>query len=355
MAAAALTAFLMVLSATSCEKTGEKETGTDLVLEKTAVEAGFAGADFTVGYTMSGSHSENTVCAETQEDWIQDLKAEKSSISFTVGKNQVKESRIGYIKVRISGTDKAGKIKVTQAGEPEFSITVSEKDMSSAKVSVNEATSSVTYYVSIDNKADFDSRFSTDEEYFEMKLAFIKVMAGVNGQTISEYLTPLLKTGQSEYYDDGLYFDTGYYACAFGLSPEGEVLTSLTKVPFKTETFTPSEQCQFIIQENEITSSSIEVTVGASDPSVRFYVSYMETSDFEDYSSAEEAAEDIIFTAELFDDVDWSDPSFTFTERTVSEFTDLSSATTFTVLVFGVDEYGSLTTNVTTADFTTLP
>lgn len=90
MAAAALTAFLMVLSATSCEKTGEKETGTDLVLEKTAVEAGFAGADFTVGYTMSGSHSENTVCAETQEDWIQDLKAEKSSISFTVGKTKSK-------------------------------------------------------------------------------------------------------------------------------------------------------------------------------------------------------------------------------------------------------------------------
>lgn len=239
--------------------------------------------------------------------------------------------------------------------DPEFSIVVSNETMTGADIVVEETTGTTAYYVAVDNKADVDRLCKTDEDYIRMKLDFIRVMAGVNGMTVPEYLAQELKQGRYAFTESDLFYDTPYYVGVFGLTEQGEVTSPLLKQEFRTQTFAPSAECRFIIQESECTSSSIEVVVGASDPEVRYYVAQMTADDFADYDSLNEAVDDIIFSAELFDDVDWSDPSFTHAGRATVKFEDLEAGTEYVIIVFGIDGDGTQTTEAAMERFSTLP
>ena len=244
--------------------------------------------------------------------------------------------------------------KTPPPAEPAFTISVVEKTMTGAKIEINEISNTVTYYVSVDNKTETDVLCPTDEAYFSMKLDFIKVMAGVNGQSVSGYLQTVLKSGASMYEQTDLYYDTEYYVCAFGLNTEGEVTTPLVRETFRTATFAPSETCEFIIQPGVCTPTTIQVVIGASDPTVRYFVSAMTEEGFAGYDSVNDAVADLIFSAELFDDVDWSDPSFTFTGRQTLTLAELESGTKYVIFAFGVDSEGGQTTEAATATFATL-
>ncbi|OUO22839.1 hypothetical protein B5F90_02370 [Alistipes sp. An31A] len=210
-----------------------------------------------------------------------------------------------------------------------------------------------TYYVSVDNRAEVDALCATDEEYIAMKLDFIRVMAGVNKLSVEEYLRRELRSGRSVIQETDLYYDTEYCVGVFGLDADGTVTTGLARSYFCTETFAPSAECQFIIQEVACTASSIEVEVGASDASVRYYASVMSADEFSSYDTVNEAVSDIIFSAELFDDVDWSDPSYTHTGRNRLLFEGLEASTEYVVIVFGISSEGEQTTEAATATFST--
>lgn len=247
--------------------------------------------------------------------------------------------------------DEGGK---TPPAEPAFAISVVEKTMTGAKIKVDETSNTVTYYLSVDNKAQTDAHCPTDEAYFAMKLDFIKVMAGVNGQSVSDYLGTVLKSGASMYEETDLYYDTEYYVCVFGLNTDGEVTTPLARETFRTKTFAPSETCEFIIQPGVCTPTTIQVVVGASDSGVRYFVSAMTEEDFAGYDSVNEAVADLIFSAELFDDVDWSDPSYTYTGRQTLTLAELEPGTKYVIFAFGIDSEGGQTTEAATAAFATL-
>ncbi len=253
------------------------------------------------------------------------------------------------------GEDDPGTSPVPPAPDPEFTIAVSNETMTGADIVVEETTNTATYYVAVDNKADVDRLCKSDEEYIRMKLDFIRVMAGVNRMTVAEYLAQELKQGRYAFTESELFYDTPYYVGVFGLTEEGEVTAPLLKREFRTLTFAPSAECRFIIQESACTSSSIEAVVGASDPEVRYYVAQMAADDFADYDSLDEAVDDIIFSAELFDDVDWSDPSFTRAGRSVVKFEGLEAGTEYAIIVFGIDGDGMQTTEAAMERLSTLP
>ena len=178
-------------------------------------------------------------------------------------------------------------------------------------------------------------------------------MAGVNKLSVEEYLRRELRSGRSVIQETDLYYDTEYCVGVFGLDADGTVTTGLARSYFRTETFAPSAECLFIIQEVECTASSIEVEVGASDASVRYYASVMSADEFSSYDTVNEAVSDIIFSAELFDDVDWSDPSYTHTGRNRLLFEGLEASTEYVVIVFGISSEGEQTTEAATATFST--
>lgn len=233
-----------------------------------------------------------------------------------------------------------------------FQVSVSDATMTGATVTVDPSGEG-TYYVSVDNRAEVDALCATDEEYIAMKLDFIRVMAGVNKLSVEEYLRRELRSGRSVIQETDLYYDTEYCVGVFGLEADGTVTTGLARSYFRTETFAPSAECQFIIQEVACTASSIEVEVGASDASVRYYASVMSADEFSSYDTVNEAVSDIIFSAELFDDVDWSDPSYTHTGRNRLLFEGLEASTEYVVIVFGISSEGEQTTEAATATFST--
>ena len=233
-----------------------------------------------------------------------------------------------------------------------FDISVSDRIMTGATVTV-EPSRKDTYYVSVDNRAEVEALCATDEEYIRMKLDFIRVMAGVNGLSVEEYLARELSSGISVHQVTDLYYDTEYCVGVFGLNSEGAVTTGLTFAYFRTESFAPSAECRFIIQEVACTASSIEVEVGASDPAVRYYAAVMTSDEFASYETLNEAVADIIFSAELFDDVDWSDPSFTHAGRNRLLFEGLEPDTEYVVIVFGVSAEGEQTTDAASETFRT--
>lgn len=236
-----------------------------------------------------------------------------------------------------------------------FEISVTDATMTSAKISVRELSDAVTYYVAVDNKPEIDAKCPTEEAYFAMKLDFIRVMAGVNGMSITGYLERELKRGRCTFTESDLYYDTDYYVCAFGLTPDGEVTTPLARKEFRTATFAPSETCRFIVQKVEPAATSLRILVGVSDPSVRYYVSAMTAAEFDGCASVNEAVADIIFSATLFDDEFFAAPDNTFAGRQELTLGDLEPATEYVVVVFGVNAAGEQTTEGETAKFSTLP
>lgn len=249
------------------------------------------------------------------------------------------------------GDDEGG----TKPQEPGFAFTVGETTMTGAKITVEELSNTITYYVAVDNKPEIDAKCKTDEDYFTMKTAFIKVMAGVNGMTVADYLKRELKSGTTTFTEKDLFYDTEYYVCAFGLTPEGQITTPLAREVFRTETFTPSETCRFIMQDREITSTTIRVEVGVSDPAVRYYVTALTQAEMEGFDSVNEAVSDILFTESLFDDEFWADPANTYTGRQTLLLAELEPGTTYKVLAFGVNAAGEQTTEAEVATFATLP
>lgn len=191
-----------------------------------------------------------------------------------------------------------------------FQVSVSDATMTGATVTVDPSGEG-TYYVSVDNRAEVDALCATDEEYIAMKLDFIRVMAGVNKLSVEEYLRRELRSGRSVIQETDLYYDTEYCVGVFGLDADGTVTTGLARSYFRTETFAPSAECQFIIQEVACTASSIEVEVGASDP------------------------------------------SYTHTGRNRLLFEGLEASTEYVVIVFGISSEGEQTTEAATATFST--
>lgn len=240
-----------------------------------------------------------------------------------------------------------------RAAEPGFEISIGEKTMTGAKIAVKELSNSITYYVAVDNRPEIDAKCPTDEAYFAMKLDFIRVMAGVNRLSVSEYLQRELKRGTCVFEESDLSYDTDYYVCAFGLTADGEVTTPLAREVFRTATFAPSEECRFIIQEQETSATTIRILIGASDASVRYFVSAMTAAEFAGYDSVNEAVSEVIFSESLFDDEFWADPKNTFAGRQELTLADLEPATEYVVLVFGVSADGEQTTEAQVARFTT--
>lgn len=361
--AAMLAAVMLSLLSVSCSKRIIDDVPDPvIILDTHQCEFGEQGGIDEISFTVHERIKDMELTILPGEDWVKPLLSYDNNtgagtLTLEVSENTQEQPRTCEIVLEYDSAQAAINILQKAASpipEPEFKIEILETTMTGVKTAVEETTGSITYYVSVDNKEDFDSKYASDEQaYFKMKMDFIKVMAGVYSQSVSEYLDDVLKTGKSEYADEDLYFDTAYYVSVFGLDKEGNILTPLFKKEFRTESFEPSQDCKFIIQDVEITSSSIEVLVGASDPEVRYYVSYMSEDDYSLYDTPEEAASDIIFSAEIFDEIDWSDPANTMTGKNNVKFESLEPGVKYFVFAFGVSAEGELTTAVAMESFTT--
>lgn len=348
----------------------------DLVLENYNFTA--EGGKERVKFHIENKKENHVILAKFSEDWVTsyaniystDEPTETSGqLIIKTEPNKIEENREGTLFIYYmdpEGYDddiEANKEElicsctITQEAKviPKFTIQPKSIDMTSVTFDVEEVTNSITYCVTVEPKKDFDKKYAgRDLAYFNNILRFYKVMAGVNKMSMESYLESILHQGKIEFLEEDLYYDTDYYLCVFGLNKDSEFTTPLNLFEFKTKTFEPSEDCQFVVSKVNVDESSMEIFVGASDANVRYYVSYLTAKDIKAYDTAEDAALDVIFTAELFDDVDWSDPKNTYAGNNNIVFDSLEPKTEYHILVFGISGDGELTTKVAEKVISTL-
>ena len=224
---------------------------------------------------------------------------------------------------------------------------------SSVTLSVVPSDSKMTYYIGVDNKAHYDKTFSTEKAYLENQIEILRTMAKANGKEFTDYLKEILKQGPATHTEEDLYSETEYYICVFGLDETGRVTTPLHKQVVKTSAFTPIDDTTFKLLATEQTSQSLTIQVTPSNLSTAYFWGSFTKEQYAEYDSDENAVADIIFNAEMFDDVDWSKPENTLRGVQSIELSDLKPSTEYVLLVFGISAEGKQTTKVATLQLST--
>lgn len=224
---------------------------------------------------------------------------------------------------------------------------------SSVTLSVVPSDSKTTYYIGVDNKAHYDKTFSTEKAYLENQIQILRTMAKANGKEFTDYLKEILKQGPATHTEEDLYSETEYYICVFGLDETGRVTTPLHKQVVKTSAFTPIDDTTFKLLATEQTPQSLTIQVTPSNLSTAYFWGSFTKEQYAEYDSDENAVADIIFNAEMFDDVDWSKPENTLRGVQSIELSDLKPSTEYVLLVFGISAEGKQTTKVATLQLST--
>lgn len=164
-------------------------------------------------------------------------------------------------------------------------------------------------------------------------------------------------TGTKERTFKKLLPDTKYHVFAFALSEDGFSLSPASIAEFVTEKAGITDDCQFGLSFDDVTSDSFDLIVVPTDKTTRYYAYLAESEILETYSKEDVAAMMIGMANDS--GINWSDSPYVFTgDRTLDSYNDLGSPlleaeTSYTVFVFGVNGYGERTTEVAIAECTT--
>ena len=224
---------------------------------------------------------------------------------------------------------------------------------SSVTLSVVPSDSKTTYYVGLDNKAHYDKTFSTDQAYLDNKIQILRTMAKANRKEFTDYLKEILKKGPATHTEEDLYSETEYYICVFGLDVTGRVTTPLHKQTVKTTVTNTTDDTTFKLLATGQTPQSLTIQVTPSNLSTAYFWGYFTKDQYAEYNSDDNAVADIIFNAEMFDDVDWSKPESTLKGVQTITISDLKPKTEYVLLVFGISAKGKQTTKVATLHLST--
>lgn len=149
-----------------------------------------------------------------------------------------------------------------------------------------------------------------------------------------------------------------YHAVAFGLD-YGIVTTVVKTKEFTVPAPVITDNCTFEVEAVQKSPSEFSLAVTPSDPSTRYAGLLVETSKFNDeYTPSMAIARDIKYRNST-GTVNWADSKFVFTGESVLSTHDhlfegkyLSVGTEYSVLLYGVDEIGTRTTEIKRVDIT---
>ncbi len=140
-----------------------------------------------------------------------------------------------------------------------FEIAISKLTAISCTITCTPSDLEALYFFNTRLKSEYDI-YSTDEEFIESIVEDWRNQCANLGITLEDGLPSITSTGVDEWKPSGLSPNTEYIVIAFGLTPQGEVTTPLTVVPFTTLPLPEGDMIEiFDIQE---TSFGIKVNAG---------------------------------------------------------------------------------------------
>ena len=168
----------------------------------------------------------------------------------------------------------------------DFTVTLTDLHSGDVSLNIEPENKEMKYWYSLQLPEDMPE---TDEEILAADLDYLKYVADYYGMSLSELLSTELKAGDLEWRYQGLEANTEYVLYMYGINIEGNALTSVNKLTFKT---TKVEQldCTFdILPGDNITANSFSVTIIPSDETVGYYYDVFPAWMYEEYCLSDAA------------------------------------------------------------------
>ena len=230
--------------------------------------------------------------------------------------------------------------------EADFNI---DADMRSNRMTlkVSSGTTDFRFGMTLFTEDEF-SAFTDAEAAAEDLIWQLEVLIYMNGLSW-ENVTYLSENSQD--YDELIAGDK-YYAVACGID-DAVLVSNVAVKEFEIPMPEITDNCTFSADFINVSAIEMDVTVNPSNETTRYMAVIKESSFFTSANTPEIYVADLIYNLTYFDAVDWSSTSLLHTgEHTFNTHTDvaepeyLKADTEYTLLVFGVDEYGERTTNI---------
>lgn len=178
----------------------------------------------------------------------------------------------------------------------DFEITVHDIYFTKCKLDVKAKDPNMSLYFGIYGKKDFET-YVNDADFIQSVMENIERIANNYGMTLQQLLEMELKTGGVENfeYNEGVYPNTEYIAYAFGLDKQGNVLTGLNKVEFRTPAVS-KEDCEFEITGVDVTATSFKVNVKPSNPNTEYYYDIISSSTYQQVGASADGIRSVVMS-----------------------------------------------------------
>lgn len=172
--------------------------------------------------------------------------------------------------------------------KPHFVIEVKSLTETTVEFSVTPADMEMTYIAMMTTKEYYDSFEDNAEAFVYDDIAWFYEISANEGITFEECLAERLKTGTLNDTQENLDPDSEYYIYAYGLSPEGDVLTPLYTTLFKT--LSPElTKITFDVEVIDIDYTEATVNVTPSDNDALYFINVFSVADYEYYGGDDKA------------------------------------------------------------------
>lgn len=177
-----------------------------------------------------------------------------------------------------------------EVGKPvvmeDFTVTLTSIHSGDVFLTIEPEDKEMTYWYQLQVTEDMPE---TDEEILASDIAYLNYMAEYYGTPLAQLLADNLLMGDQEWRYQYLEPNTEYVLYMYGMNINGEALTTVNKLSFKT---TKVEQldCTFdIVPGDNITANSFSITIIPSDDTVAYYFDVFPAWMYEEYCLSDAA------------------------------------------------------------------
>lgn len=231
----------------------------------------------------------------------------------------------------------------------EADFTIEAEELRSNRMTLNVSTDDTDFRfaMTLFSESDF-SQFPDEQSAAEEMIRLLEIAIYNNGLSWED----VTYSGEGRAHYDDLIAGGKYYAVACGVD-DAVIISNVAIREFVVPMPEITDACTFSAEFTNVTQTEMDVTVVPSDGSTRYLAVIEESSAFTSVNTPEVYVARLLYNLVYFDAVDWSNtPLLHSGTHTFNSNTDvvnpeyLKADTDYTLLVFGVDEYGERTTQI---------
>ena len=235
-----------------------------------------------------------------------------------------------------------------------FTIQLSNITSTSVKMAVTPSNDTDTYFFDVVETRVL-GHYSTPGAFVTDYISQLKAIYEEYGLALGDALSQ--GPDSWEYQEGNLNPGTEYYAFAFGLTAEGVITSKVVMEPFKTLEEIPAgpSDNEFSVTVSNVTATGALVSVTPSNNDT-YYFDVIEKEAYDSYSDKQAfAAKCVADVKALYESFGYSfSDALSSGNDSYSFIGVLDPNTTYYALAFGVTNSGTITTDITTVEFTTL-